>query len=395
MIVVILSAVWCLLLVHVLYKLIRSEVYRVNVRYHPAQAQQPLPPVRVVVPMRNEAANIALCVNGLLAQQYPGPLEVVVVDDGSTDGSHQIVADIRQQHNHPHIALHLINAPPLPPGWSGKSNGCQAGAHHATGNVPQYLIFMDADVQPKPHLVHAAIAHSLKHNADLVSLIPRQRLDTIGERLVLSAIFIMVADAMDFKRIHSPTERQYATADGQFLLFRKQAYDDMGGHASVAHHVMEDIAFAENCKREGRTIRFDWGHQLMACRMYDNFAKAWNGMSNNLLRILGRTPAQATLMSLKYVSLALGLLVLPWLAYVLHTTTPADFWLAAAWWLSAGTGAVLVAVFIGCTIFFGISPLNAVWFVPSLVLQFFVLRNSIQRNKTGRFYWRGRTLNAS
>lgn len=397
MLLAIISATWCLILVQTLYKLAASELYRVNVRFRPnRQSAQNLPAIRVVVPMRNEAANIQACVGGLLAQAYPGALEVVVVNDGSTDGCDALVEQLQRSNNGP-VQLHLIQAPPLPEGWSGKCNGCQAGADYPTGNQPQYLMFIDADVQPKPQLVHAAVLYAEQHDIRMLSLIPRQRLETIGERLVLMGIFLMAADAMDFKRIHNPRDKNYAVADGQCMLFYHPAYQAMGGHAAVAHHIMEDMAFAENFKRAGHHLRFDWCVSLMTCRMYEGFAKAYNGMSNNLLRIVGGHVLTARLLSVKYLLLALGFFALPVAAWLLRSapSTAPDVWNTWALWLSVSGPFLLLVVFVGACVFYNISPLYAPLTAISFLLQPRILHNSIRRSKTGRFLWRGRTLNAS
>jgi chlorobactene glucosyltransferase len=247
--------------------------------------------VTVIVPARNEGANIAACLNSILSQNISRDrLRVIVVDDASTDGTDAIVAAIAKRD----ARVTLIRARELPSGWTGKCNACWLGAKQAPQNS-DWLCFVDADMRLHPSLLASALEAADRRQLDLLSLAPRHDLKSFAERLILSCGHYLLAFSQNLKRIQA-TESQDAVATGQFMLFRRPAYEAAGGHAAVRGAICEDIEIARLLKRCGGRVQLLDGSALLATRMYTGWATLWPGIAKNLSEMLGgpqRTVASA------------------------------------------------------------------------------------------------------
>jgi chlorobactene glucosyltransferase len=237
------------------------------------------PRVSLLVPARNEARSIEGCVRGLLAQDYPD-FEVIILDDESTDGTGEILARLAAEDNR----LRVIHGQPLPSGWLGKNWACQQLSQAAGGD---YLLFTDADTQHDPLMLHDSIAAALASNADLLSGMPQQEVKTWSEQLLVPILawsfmaFIPLALA---ERVRAAF---LSVSIGQFLLFRRSAYDLSGGHAAVRDKIVEDFELARNIKKAGLQWRFVDATSRIHCRMYHNFREVFDGLSKNLFLVFG------------------------------------------------------------------------------------------------------------
>ncbi|MBV8214341.1 MAG: glycosyltransferase, partial [Verrucomicrobia bacterium] len=252
-----------------------------------------LPLVSVLVPARNEALRIRSCLESLLKQNYSS-LEIIVLDDESVDTTVEIVRALgfstALQSN-----CRLIRGTPLPPGWTGKSWACHQLAEVARGD---YLLFTDADTVHQPEAVSSAVAAAQRLRCDLLTLWPFQTTVTLAEKLVIPLMFVvagsylphwLLVSAQRFpwlaRLLGSKLLSRCGTASGQFLLFRRQSYFEMGGHRTVGKLLVEDIALArEVAKRipDGwRLVTCD-GTRLVSCRMYTSLGQMWEGFTKNL-----------------------------------------------------------------------------------------------------------------
>jgi len=239
--------------------------------------------VTVVLPARDEADQIAGCLAALLDQRGVPNLQVVVVDDGSTDGTpEQVPADPRVQ---------VLTARPPADGWLGKPNACAQGA--AAAGEAELLVFVDADVRLMPDAIASAVAVLDDAGLDLVSPWPRQLTGSAGERLVQPLQQWLWATLLPLRLAERSPRPSLAAANGQFLVVRREAYERAGGHTSVRGEVIEDIALLRAVKAAGgRGVVID-GSTLAACRMYDGWAAVREGYTKSLWSALGGRPAAA------------------------------------------------------------------------------------------------------
>ena len=286
------------------------------------------PFVTVIIPARNESQNIAACVNGLLNQDYPRDLlEVIIVDDNSTDGTSEIVEKIALSDSR----VSLLSAGELPEGWVGKPHACWQGVKTARG---EWLCFMDADTSAAPSLLGSAVQHAQTKQADMLSLEPFQILISFWERLVIPAGLVLVSFIVDLRKINDPSCSE-AAADGQFILIRRDAYDHIGGHAAVRAELSEDTAMARLLKDAGRRTYLMGGNDLIRVRMYSNLDSLWRGLSRTAVDVVGSKT--------KTLIVSVGALLLGWLGFFLPVWV--GFGLVAEWGLNFSTlGFILTSV---------------------------------------------------
>jgi chlorobactene glucosyltransferase len=253
----------------------------------------PAPLVSVIVPARNEEEDLGACLDGLLAQSYP-TLEILVVDGGSVDGTRR-VAQVRQ----PRVAL--LEEPPLPEGWVGKSWACWNGALQARG---EYLLFTDADVRPSPEAVWTAVDWAQRDRADLVTFGSHIEMVGVWEKIILPFYIQMVLTYFRTPRVNRAGSKA-AMANGQFLLIRKSAYDETGGHRAIHDRVLEDVALAQRFRAAGKVLRVAWTPELVSTRMYRTRGDMYEGIL--------KTVSGVRFSAARQVAFALGLVVFYWL----------------------------------------------------------------------------------
>ncbi len=233
------------------------------------------PFVSIIIPARNEAGNIARCLDGALSQRYD-PYEVIVVDDGSTDATPRILRDYAARFSE---RLTVVAGRPLPRGWVGKCNACLHGAHHARGD---WLLFLDADTGPQPELVAALLAFAQQRRLDLVSVLPFNELHTWSEQLVLPVFYQFALTAFPLQRnLTAEAPANNVLANGQCLLVRSAAYWSLGGHEAVKDKVLEDIEFAQAMRRAGYRVGLATAFDHLRVRMYHSLSEVVQGLGKH------------------------------------------------------------------------------------------------------------------
>ncbi|CCG03086.1 glycosyltransferase [Blastococcus saxobsidens] len=238
-------------------------------------------PVTVVLPVRDEADQVAGCLAALLDQRGVDRFQVVVVDDGSTDETADVVRAVHDRR------VRLVTAPPLPPGWLGKPHACAVGAAEAEGDV---LVFVDADVRLFPDAVAAAVAVLDAHGLDLVSPWPRPLAVGPAERLVQPLSPWLWTTTLPLRLAERSPRPSLAAANGQFLVVRRATYQRAGGHEAVRGEVLEDIALLRAVKRAGGRGGPIDGSRLAACRMYEGWPALRDGYAKSLWATVGGRP---------------------------------------------------------------------------------------------------------
>ena len=259
--------------------------------------------VSVIVPARNEAATIRTLLSSLLATRYH-PVEIVVIDDRSTDDTAAVVSTVSDPR------LRLIRGDELPQGWYGKPWACYQGFRAAQGSL---LLFTDADTHHHPELLGRAVGALSQEGAGLVTVSPRQRCVTFWERVVMPQIWFLLALRYHPPAVNRGRQERDVIANGQFILTTRQAYEAAGTHKVVSHEVAEDLALAQAYLRRGLKLHFAFAERLMETRMYQNLAQLIEGWSKNIY-LGGRRsfPGQPLLQAL--VPLMLTVAMLFWLA---------------------------------------------------------------------------------
>jgi glycosyltransferase involved in cell wall biosynthesis len=242
----------------------------------------PDPPlVSAVLPARDEEAYLAECLESICRQSYPR-LEILVVDDRSTDRTAEIARELASQD--PRIRVLTIHQ--LPAGWTGKTHALHHAATQAQG---QWLWFMDADTVHTPECLSILMDHARVHQAALVSLLPQLRCESFWEQVVQPLGGITLMQSFPLHRVNNDRS-PLAFANGQFILIKRTAYDAAGGHEAVRDRFVEDIALASRVKARGMPIRVALTRGLVFCRMYASFGQLIRGWSRILYDALDRHP---------------------------------------------------------------------------------------------------------
>jgi hypothetical protein len=251
----------------------------------------------VLIPARDEEQNIGACLRAVLAQQGGDRLEIIVLDDESSDRTREIAEGIAEGDSR----VRVMGGTPPPPGWLGKPHACSQLAAAARPQS-RILVFVDADVRLAPDAVLAATGMLDRHGLDLVSPYPRQVARTAGERLVQPLLQWSWLTFLPLRVAESSRRRSLAAAGGQFLVVRRDSYERVGGH--VADDVLDDLALVRAIKEIGGRGGVADGTDLASCRMYDGWPALRDGYSKSLWTAFG-SPAGAFgatgLLALAYV----------------------------------------------------------------------------------------------
>jgi glycosyltransferase involved in cell wall biosynthesis len=233
--------------------------------------------VSAIIPARDEEASIARAVESVAAQ--PEVDEVIVIDDQSQDRTAEILGGLAQRIP----KLKILQTHGLPPGWVGKNHAVALGAAAASGD---WLLFTDADTYHLPGSTRRALVDAADHDAVLVSYSPEQEMETFWERALIPLVFCRLAARFSFARVNDPRSGE-AAANGQFILLLRDVYESVGGHASVAGEILEDVALARRVKQSGNKIYFTVPLGIVRTRMYRSFGAMWQGWTKNLYPLMG------------------------------------------------------------------------------------------------------------
>lgn len=235
---------------------------------------EPSPFVSILIPARNEALNIETCVRSLLSQEYPA-FEVIVLDDQSTDGTRAILEELQTEHPE----LRILGGEVLPPGWLGKHWACHQLARAARGEL---VLFTDADTRHEPYMLRDSVAAMAEARADLLTAFPHEQVISWGEKLTVPilgfALFSFVPVFLARWRLFY----SLSMTIGQFMLFRRSAYDAIGGYEAIRAHPVDDVTLGRRVQGHGLKWKLVDGTNHIHCRMYRSFDSALAGFTKNL-----------------------------------------------------------------------------------------------------------------
>jgi len=327
------------------------------------------PTVSIIIPARNEEISLGACLESLIAQADLSS-EIIVVDDGSSDGTRNIAESF--------AGVQIISAGALRPGWTGKSNAVFSGAELARG---EWLLFTDADTVHSPGSLARALAEARRNDAGLLSYSPQQDVHGFWEKAVMPVIFAELAAAYRPADVSDPASAQ-AAANGQYILISREAYEAVGGHAAVAASLLEDVALARVVKASGRRIFFRLGGDAVRTRMYRSFTQLREGWTKNLA-LLFRSPAR-----LAAVRFTEFILMVSTAALALAAAASNRRGVSAA---AAALCVVLLAFFfrrIRAAHFFWDANLLAIFGLP--IFSYLLLRSRLS-HKRNKVSWKGRS----
>jgi hopene-associated glycosyltransferase HpnB len=257
------------LLIWLYLLLARGRFWRVREERLDARPSNSSPRVAVIIPARNEAVSVAAAVSSVLRQDYPGPFQVFLVDDHSTDHTAQVARGAARDAGKSGL-LEVVPAPPLPPGWTGKLWALSEGVCRAAPFQPDLYWFTDADVVHSRGTLAKLVA-KVESGWDLVSLMVRLRCETFAEKATVPAFLFF------FFKLYPPAWTRdpghtTAGAAGGCLLVRREALERAGGIETIRGEVIDDCALAREVKRSGGKVWLGLTAASHSIRSYGTFA---------------------------------------------------------------------------------------------------------------------------
>ncbi|GGQ13946.1 glycosyl transferase family 2 [Streptomyces pseudogriseolus] len=361
--------------------LFQGWFWRTDVRLPASRDPDAWPDVCVVVPARDEAAVLPASLPSLLAQDYPGRAEVVLVDDGSTDGTGDLARELARRQGG--LPLRVVSPGEPSAGWTGKLWAVRHGMELARARDPEYLLLTDADIAHAPDSLRRLVAAARTGGFDLVSQMARLRVESLWERLVVPAFVYFFAQLYPFRRISRPGSRTAAAAGGCVLL-RADAAARARIPDAVRHAVIDDVAVARAVGRSGGRIWLGLADGVDSVRPYPRLRDLWRMVSRSAYAQLRHSPL---LLAGTVAGLTLVYLVPPAAVAVgaAAGSVPCALLGGAAWLVMAGTYVPMLRYY-----------RQPLWLAPLLPVTAFLyllmtVDSAVQHRRGRGAAWKGRT----
>ena len=235
--------------------------------------------VSILIPARNEEKNIINLLIDIQKQNYNN-LEVIVIDDQSTDRTAQLVNEIA----HYDKRIKLMQSEHLPEGWLGKNNACHQLAQQAKG---EYLLFLDADVKLGESIVGTTLKYVRDNQLNLLSVFPKQLMYNIGEKAVVPIMNYILLTLLPLALVRHSGFSSLSAANGQFMLFDAATYKKLLPHKKMKAEKVEDIKIVRYFKTLKLKTACLTGNDDISCRMYNSYSGSISGFSKNLVMFFG------------------------------------------------------------------------------------------------------------
>lgn len=235
--------------------------------------------ISICIPARNEEKNIGILLQNLLNIDQENILEILVLDDASTDSTKDIIysfSDIYPK-------IKYIEGKELPSNWLGKNWACHQLASYAKGD---FICFLDADVSVSDHLF-SSCKERFKDNISLLSLFPEQEMKTIGERVIVPLMHFLLLNLLPLRLVKNSINPSFSAANGQCMFFKRSIYLQYQFHQLVKSNVLDDVTIMKIIKQNGLKGEVLLGNNLIFCRMYHSLKEGVNGFSKNIFNGFG------------------------------------------------------------------------------------------------------------
>ncbi|WP_433548831.1 glycosyltransferase [Streptomyces sp. CA-294286] len=343
------------------------------------------PYVAVIVPARDEAAVLPMSLPSLLAQDYPGEAEVILVDDGSSDGTGKLARELSVKYGG--LPLAVVSPGDPAPGWTGKLWAVRYGVEVARAGSPAYLLLTDADIAHEPDSLRELVASARGDGSgggfDMVSQMARLRVTSTWERLVVPAFVYFFAQLYPFRWVNRAGARTAAAAGGCVLLRTEMALRARVPE-SIRGAVIDDVALARAVRRAGGRIWLGLAERVDSVRPYPGLGDLWRMVSRSAYAQLRHNPL---LLLGTVVGLVLVYLVPPYA--VVAGVSGGD---AAAGWAGLAAWAVMTGTYLPVLGYYrqtaALAPLLP---FTALLYALMTVDSAVQHYRGRGAAWKGRT----
>ncbi|WP_370410106.1 glycosyltransferase [Streptomyces fradiae] len=347
----------------------------------PVGAPARWPGVVVVVPARDEAEVLPLSLPSLLAQDYPGRAEVILVDDGSSDGTGRLAAELAACHGG--LPLTVVSPGEPEPGWTGKLWALRHGMALARTRGPEFLLLTDADIAHEPDSLRLLVEAATGHRLDLVSQMARLRVASGWERLVVPAFVYFFCQLYPFRWINRRRPLATAAAGGCVLL-RAETAERAGVPTAIRQAVIDDVSLARAVRRAGGRVWLGLAERVDSIRPYPRLADLWRMVSRSAYAQLRHNPL---LLAGTVAGLALVYLAPP--GTLVAGLLSGD---AAAAWAGGLAWAVMAGTYLPMLRYYRQPP----WLAPllpftALLYLLMTVDSAVQHYRGRGAAWKGRT----
>lgn len=325
------------------------------------------PHVSILVPARNEEANIGSLLEKLVKLNYKN-LEIIVCNDHSTDNTESIINDWAAQYSN----IKLINGHALPKGWLGKNYACHQLSKAASGDV---LLFIDADVSVKANVINRSIGHLLKYDLHLLSIFPKQVFQSLGEQISVPLMNWILLSLLPITLIRKTKNAALSAANGQFMMFKAETYKKIWPHEVCKSHMVEDIAIIKHFKQSGLTCDTLLGDNDVSCRMYVGLNDAIEGFTKNIFQFFGNS-------ILVCITFAFLITIAPFVVYVN---------MGFAWLATYIVGVVFIRLFVTLASQQAVFS-NLLLTLPQHIVFLLIIIKGLINNKQKKIIWKGRNI---
>lgn len=327
--------------------------------------QEPL--VSILVPARNEENNIGTLLEQLSVLDY-SKFEIIVCNDHSTDNTESVLKKWATQNP----TIKIINGEELPKGWLGKNYACHQLSQVATGDI---LLFLDADVRVGKDLLNRSISHFQKHKLQLLSIFPKQIMESSGEKISVPLMNWILLSLLPLSLIKKSKNIAFSAANGQFMMFNASTYKTIKPHEVCKSDSVEDIAIIRLFKQKKRACDTRLGDNDMSCRMYIGLNDAIEGFTKNIFQFFGNS------------------IVITILFWLITTVAPfvIYFYMGLRWLIAYVFGTLIIRFFVSLASQQSMAQ-NLLLAIPQHIVCLLIIIKGLINYKQKKLIWKGRNI---